>query len=78
MQIPVSAYSMGTGSLNPQGLKPQVIRIAIQPLARRKPKHTELLFFAAAHRVEGATLFSSLIWFPSIPWGAVGGYCRHT
>lgn len=76
MQIPVSAYSVGTTGLNPQGLNPQVIRNAMQPLALRKLKHTGTLFFAAAHGEGGATALSSLIMFPGSPaerWGTTTG-----
>lgn len=73
MQIPVSVYSVGTVALNPQGSNPQVIRNAVQPLELRKPKHIEPLFFAVAHRGEGATPFSSLIRFAGVPPGSLQG-----
>lgn len=50
MQIPLSAYSVGTVALNLQGVNPQVIRNAVQPLALRKSKHIGLLFFAVTQR----------------------------
>lgn len=50
MQIPLSAYSVGTVALNLQGVNPQVIRNAVQPLALRKSKHVGPLFFAVTQR----------------------------